>query len=568
MSRNGPIFSGARAQAQARQPLPDDPFTAPPTGQSAPQWPPQYVDPQAQHAPQPAFAQHPAAGQQPGYAPQPAFGQPQPIAYGHPAQPRQPQAFGAQDGHAQQQNQGYYFPQAQPEPEPAPAYAPQAAAGRPLPFESLAHAAPSFGQQAQQPQTTPRWPSQPDPRGFDLGNYMPAAAPSFPPAEQSQFHQGREAAHFQPGDPGQHHADVDPGTLPRQHDPARFEFPHGYGENDADYDEILAEEEEQPRRGRRGMMIAAALVGAIGLGGALAYTYKTFFAASSGPAPRITASNAGPNKVKPVVPDGKSFPNTDKKLLNRLGEEESANPSGRVVIGVPPPPQSQQEAADDPNAPRKVRIIPITPNSPPQGAMPVTTGSAPAKPPGIVMVPGVTLENIGAPQAPPSAARVALPPPQPQAQARAAPPPPPAVRVASAAPVPAAEPVAPPVRKAAPAAPVAAEPAAKAPVPKTKTASVAPAAAATAATGSGYVAVLSSKKSRMDALKTFADMQEKYGDVLASKTPDVQESDQSARGLGTMYRLVVGPPGSREAASNICSKLKAAGYKDCWVTQY
>jgi hypothetical protein len=140
--------------------------------------------------------------------------------------------------------------------------------------------------------------------------------------------------------------------------------------------------------------------------------------------------------------------------------------------------------------------------------------------------------------------------------------------VASAAPVPAAEPVAPPVRKAAPAAPVAAEPAAKAPVPKTKTASVAPAAAATAATGSGYVAVLSSKKSRMDALKTFADMQEKYGDVLASKTPDVQESDQSARGLGTMYRLVVGPPGSREAASNICSKLKAAGYKDCWVTQY
>jgi cell division septation protein DedD len=115
---------------------------------------------------------------------------------------------------------------------------------------------------------------------------------------------------------------------------------------------------------------------------------------------------------------------------------------------------------------------------------------------------------------------------------------------------------------------VAAEPAARAPVPKTKTASVAPAAAAPAATGSGYVAVLSSKKSRMDALKTFADMQEKYGDVLASKTPDVQESDQSSRGLGTMYRLVVGPPGSREAASGICSKLKAAGYKDCWVTQY
>ena len=323
----------------------------------------------------------PAAGQQPGYAPQPAFGpQPQPIAYGHPPQPRQPQAFGAQDGHAQQQNQGYYFPQAQPEPEPAPAYAPQAAAGRPLPFESLAMprqawaaGAAAADDAALAAATRPAW--------FRSRQLHARGRAVVSAAEQSQFHQAREAAHFQPGDPGQHHADLDPGALPRQHDPARFESSHGYGENDADYDEILAEEEEQPRRGRRGMMIAAALVGAIGLGGALAYTYKTFFAASSGPAPRITASNAGPNKVKPVVPDGKSFPNTDKKLLNRLGEEESANPSGRVVIGVPPPPQSQQEAGDDPNAPRKVRIIPITPNSP-QGAMPVTTGSAPAKPAG------------------------------------------------------------------------------------------------------------------------------------------------------------------------------------------
>jgi hypothetical protein len=104
------------------------------------------------------------------------------------------------------------------------------------------------------------------------------------------------------------------------------------------------------------------------------------------------------------------------------------------------------------------------------------------------------------------------------------------------------------------------------PVPKTRTAAAGP-AVATSAT-SGYVAVLSSKKSRMDALKAFADMQQKYGEVLSTKTPDVLETDQSARGLGTMYRLVVGPPGSREAASGICSKLKAAGYKDCWVTQY
>ena len=80
--------------------------------------------------------------------------------------------------------------------------------------------------------------------------------------------------------------------------------------------------------------------------------------------------------------------------------------------------------------------------------------------------------------------------------------------------------------------------------------------------------MLSSQKSRMDALKVFADLQQKYGSALSGKTPDVQEADLSARGLGTVYRLVVGPPGSRDAASGICNQIKAAGHKDCWVNAY
>ena len=58
------------------------------------------------------------------------------------------------------------------------------------------------------------------------------------------------------------------------------------------------------------------------------------------------------------------------------------------------------------------------------------------------------------------------------------------------------------------------------------------------------------------------------GEVLVSRTPDVQEADLSSRGLGTMYRLVVGPPGSRDAASGVCSQLKTAGYQGCWVMAY
>jgi cell division septation protein DedD len=75
-----------------------------------------------------------------------------------------------------------------------------------------------------------------------------------------------------------------------------------------------------------------------------------------------------------------------------------------------------------------------------------------------------------------------------------------------------------------------------------------------------------SASSRMDALKRFADMQQKYGGVLGGKTPDVAEANLGTK--GAYHRLVVGPPGSREQASSVCSQLKAQGYPDCWVTSY
>jgi cell division septation protein DedD len=70
----------------------------------------------------------------------------------------------------------------------------------------------------------------------------------------------------------------------------------------------------------------------------------------------------------------------------------------------------------------------------------------------------------------------------------------------------------------------------------------------------------------MDALKQFADMQQKYGALLQNKTPDVQEANLGEK--GTYHRLLVGPPGSREAASTLCTQLKEQGYTGCWVTAY
>jgi hypothetical protein len=86
--------------------------------------------------------------------------------------------------------------------------------------------------------------------------------------------------------------------------------------------------------------------------------------------------------------------------------------------------------------------------------------------------------------------------------------------------------------------------------------------------GNGFVAVLSSQKSRMDALKVYADLQQKYGEVLQNKPADVQEANLGETKGGVWYRAVVGPPGSREAASNLCAQLKTAGFTGCWVTAY
>jgi hypothetical protein len=138
----------------------------------------------------------------------------------------------------------------------------------------------------------------------------------------------------------------------------------------------------------------------------------------------------------------------------------------------------------------------------------------------------------------------------------------------------AAAPAAPPVKKIAAAAPAAAAAtataAATAPAAPRKPAAVTT-AAAPVASGAGYVAVLASvpvsTTSRINALKQFADMQQKYAGVLQNKTPDVKEANLGEK--GTYHRLLVGPPSSRDSAQALCGSLKSAGYtSDCWVVAY
>lgn len=508
MSRNQP---GARAPMR-RFPAEQDPYNTPTTGQPA-AWPPQQ--------PAQSPAQHPA------------YGQSQPVQQQHA------QHQGGYDQYGQplpqSQGQNYYFPQGGQTADAEANYGYGARpAGQAPAFDRFPPPPAGYGQGNAAHGGQWGHDQGQDARGFDLGSYMPANAHGYA--------QG-DAGHLQGHDP---HGGFDAHGHGHPHG-------QGYHEGEADYDETLMEEDDEPRRSRRGLMIVGALVGAIGLGGALAYTYKTFIAPSPSRAPLVRAADPSANKVKPVVAGGREFAYTDKKLPNRLSED--GGPQGGDNA------QGDDRAGDDPNSPRRVKIIPINPNGGPQQGGPVTIGTPPQRQGGPAPIAGIMLDSGPGQMAPPPVrAQPTAPPPPAPPQARslttgsapAASPPPAPVKMVSAAPptsIPAAaEPPAAPVKKA---------------VARTKEVAAAPPASSGA---NGYVAVLSSQKSRMDALKAFADLQQKYGDVLASRTPDVQEANLGEKGL--WYRAVVGPPGSRDAASGVCSQLKTAGFSGCWVAAY
>lgn len=399
------------------------------------------------------------------------------------------------------------------------------------------------------------WPQAED-RGYDLGHYGQPGAPAQghgpsayePPmagwAQQAPAH-GEAQAY---GD-GYGYAELDPRDGP--HDP-QLHTSQGQIEAYRDPNESEADYEDEPSgTGRgRGLMIVAALIGAIGVGGGLAYGYKTFVASPAKTTPQVVKAPQQPAKTVPADPGGRKFANIDSKLMDRLPSDSAAAGSAAGSSEI------------DGTGARKVQIIPVGRDGslgapPPMAAPSLPPPTQPAAVPGLTIVDG----GVRVPAA-------VLPP------ARNAPQAAPAEASAGSALSPVRTPVRPqvvarvePVATPEPARPqvvAKAEPAAEPPRPR----AAAPAEPKRATGTNGYVAVLASQKSRMDALKSFADLQQKYNSVLSNRIPDVQEADLSARGLGTMYRVVVGPPGSREAAADLCGQLKSAGYQGCWVTGY
>ncbi|CFX48564.1 putative Sporulation domain protein [Candidatus Filomicrobium marinum] len=332
----------------------------------------------------------------------------------------------------------------------------------------------------------------------------------------------------------------------------------------AEYDDEEEYEDDEPAERPRSRIgwIVMALVGTVMIGGAMAYGYKIVV----GPSATQVASTpvvkgaSQPPKVRPEDPGGRSFDHTDSKILGRLSEPRNSG------------------AADDGS--RRVSTVMIGRNGDivtPRSA-PTPSETPPNNP--VVAVPGLTLVDGfgGAATRPPVTPTAATNTPQqpivvqPPASTGPRSPARPVVITrdqgtsgsSSAAPPPAAKP-ADTSERVTSARVAAAAPKNTAPV---TTASTGP--STSAAASAGYVAVLASvpvsTTSRVDALAQYADLQQNYSSVLGSRTPDVREANLGSR--GRYHRLMVGPPGSKESAAQLCSQLKVAGYSGCWITTY
>lgn len=510
-------------------------------------------DPQnwAQGTPQ-QRQQAPRASQSAGAAyQQAAYGGQQPVAdprYARPQAEQRPAAVQPQRaGSTSNAFDAFVSQQA-----PSPAY--ETTGGRQAGHQQQT---PYGGQQPADQSGFGQWPNATpaaDARGFDYGGYgAPAAGKpaggNYPaanvygaqggygqPANYDQPQNGADNGYYTQEDWGQQ---ADGYNQEPSLDPSYGQ--HGYGHEQAGtIEQSYAEDDEyedEPRGRRKLPLIAAAVVGAVLCGGGLAYGYKTFLGPVASMNTPLIKTSSIPSKVKPDDPGGRKFAHSDQSVMGG----NSAN----KIMGEP---LTDGGAGPTGEGARKVQTVEVRPDG---SVVPQAGGNSPRPSP--TNASAMDFPAAGDTGGSPDNAAASAPAPQ---------------VIAKADPTPAPS-------QAAASDPVADEAPAAAPPKKVLAKKVLPSAApegsiGPAPTGAGWVAVLASvpvsSSSQMDSLKQFADMQQKYGDVLGDKTPSVQEANLGEK--GRYHRLVVGPPASRDSASSICGSLKTAGYSGCWVMQY
>ena len=342
--------------------------------------------------------------------------------------------------------------------------------------------------------------------------------------------------------------------------------------------------EPKERRGRRILMAASSLIGVLALGGALAFAYKIGGESdiASTVKPPLIQADIRPVKRAPDKPGGKQFPHKNKKIYERLQgsasreverivprQEKIAPAATAAINGMKP---ALDSGTQPPGGPRKVRTLSVRPDGTIEAVLPRQKIIKAPPPPAAAPEPskdGGTGIALSLPQVlattPPAVATnpavqtpvepdipkpvVVLPPPAAPQKVEAAP------QKVEAEPqkveaVPLKVAAAPP-------------PVQKPPVPRAAPASAPRRTAAPAASASEYVVQVASRKSQMEALATYADIQQKFPRLLSGYRPIVKRTDLGSKGV--WYRLNVGPIESRKVASALCGQLKSAGMRSCIV---
>ncbi|RVN65913.1 SPOR domain-containing protein, partial [Sinorhizobium meliloti] len=317
----------------------------------------------------------------------------------------------------------------------------------------------------------------------------------------------------------------------------------------------------------------------------------------SGDGPKIILADKAPVKVVPEEKGGKTVPNQDKAVYDRV-----AGVSGKAPL--------QQSLVSSTEEPMDVVQRTLTPETLPlegRGDVEMLPGASPADDDEVArLLPGAdagnaTDEEEAVPAVAPRKVRTMIVKPDGTLVPREEPAPQPesaAVAAGGAAPIPArasgeavaagsqaeATAAAPPDQLAAasegvtpvrsvkttalPQARPAAQPEAAAPAaapaesqPATETAA-APLATASVPAGS-YVIQIASLPSEAEAQKSYNNLSSKFASVIGGRGVDIRKAEIA--GKGTYYRVRI-PVGSREEANSLCSRYKSAG-GSCLVTK-
>ena len=331
-------------------------------------------------------------------------------------------------------------------------------------------------------------------------------------------------------------------------------------------EEVLTD--AQPRRGRAGLAIVAAVVGIAIVGTAGVFGYRAVFGPTAGAKPPVIGPQAGPNKVTPATP----APESTKQFTDRVGAPpERIVPRDETPIDVtartgrPPVPGAAPAAAPSPapagpaaapapqqpatlaDGPRRVRTVTVRADGTvvgdpaPATAAPARVAPAPAAAPARPGAPPMAV-NTYAPTA-------ADPEPAPATRGRVTPAP--VATPAPAARVPASGPIWPPLAQ-----PTAAQPTGPGPAPQARVQTQTP-IIQTPPPPAGYVVQVSSQRTEAEAQAAWQNLQARYSSVLAGRQATIRRADLGDR--GTFYRAQVGPFGNRDEANTLCQNLKAAG---------